>query len=86
VDKLVQIRSAECTACMQCVAVCPAAGALHLGLPRRRRLPAWAVGAGIAVIFLAVCGWAQWNGYWRANIPSEVYFDLVPRAHEFGHP
>jgi polyferredoxin len=86
VDKLVQIRSAECTACMQCVSVCPTQGALHLGLPRRRKLPAWGVAVGITVIFLGIYGWAQWNGYWKANIPSEVYFDLIPRAHEFRHP
>lgn len=86
VDKLVQIRSAECTACMQCVAVCPAEGALHLGLPQRRRVPSWAVAAGIAAIFLGVCGWAQWMGYWNTNVPSEAYFELIPRAREFGHP
>lgn len=86
VDKLVTIQSAECTACMQCVAVCPAEGALAMGLPRRRRLPAWALAAGIAVIFLGVYGWAQWSGYWTTNVPTEVYFDLIPRAHEFGHP
>jgi polyferredoxin len=36
VDRLVQIRSAECTGCMECVAVCPAENALHLSLPPRR--------------------------------------------------
>jgi polyferredoxin len=33
VDKLVQIRSVECTGCMECVAVCPAENALQLSLP-----------------------------------------------------
>ena len=33
VDKLVQIRSAECTGCMECVSVCPADNALQLSLP-----------------------------------------------------
>jgi polyferredoxin len=32
VDRLVQIRSVECTACMECVAVCPAENALQLSL------------------------------------------------------
>ena len=35
VDRLVQIRSVECTACMECVAVCPAENALQLSLPPR---------------------------------------------------
>jgi polyferredoxin len=33
VDKLVQIRSVECTACMECVATCPAQNALQFSLP-----------------------------------------------------
>jgi len=33
VDKLVQIRSVECTGCMECVAVCPAENALQMALP-----------------------------------------------------
>ncbi len=32
VDKLIQIRSVECTACMECVAVCPAENALQFSL------------------------------------------------------
>jgi polyferredoxin len=33
IDKLVQIRSVECTGCMECVSVCPAENALQLSLP-----------------------------------------------------
>ena len=36
VDKLVQIRSVECTACMACVSVCPAQDALQFALPPRQ--------------------------------------------------
>ncbi|MDR3754129.1 MAG: 4Fe-4S binding protein [Terracidiphilus sp.] len=36
VDRLVQIRSVECTACMECIAVCPAENALQLSLATRR--------------------------------------------------
>lgn len=86
VDKLVQIRSAECTACMVCVAVCPAEGALHLALPRRWTVPAWAVAASCAVIFFALYGYANYMGYWDTNVPHDVYLRLVPRANEFQHP
>jgi polyferredoxin len=86
VDRLATIRSAECTACLECVAICPAEGALALSLPRRRRVPAWALAAGIAAVFFGVVAWAQWHGYWRTDLPSEVYFRLIPRAAEFGHP
>jgi polyferredoxin len=86
VDRLVSIRSAECTACLACVAACPAAGALFLSAPRRKRVPAWAVAAGLAFLFLGVCGWARLSGHWQTPLPSQVYFELVPHTNEFSHP
>ena len=86
VDQLVSIRSAECTGCLQCVAVCPAEGALLMAAPRRLRVPAWAIAAGVAALFLGVCGYAQWTGNWRTDLPSRVYFELIPKANEFSHP
>jgi polyferredoxin len=86
VDKLIAIRSAECTGCLECVAECPAAGALMMSAPRGRRVPAWAMAVGVAVLFLGICGMAQWAGYWRTDLPSEVYFRLIPHANEFTHP
>jgi polyferredoxin len=86
VDRLVTIRSAECTGCLQCVAECPAAGALFLAAPRRRKVPAWAVAAGTLAIFLAICGYARWSGRWHTDVPDRVYFELVPRANELSHP
>jgi polyferredoxin len=86
VDQLVQIRSAECTSCMQCIAECPAAGALYLAAPIRRRVPAWAVAAGVAAIFLGVCGYAKATGYWHTDLPSKLYLELIPHANEFTHP
>jgi len=45
VDKLIQVRSAECMSCLECVAVCPAKDALLLqfaATPKLRRVvPAW---------------------------------------------
>ena len=91
VDKLVTIRSAECTACMECVAVCPADGALQLSVifpapTPARHIPAWAMAASIAVIFFGLVGFAKATGHWSAEIPSWVYSDLVPHASEYKHP
>jgi ferredoxin len=86
VDKLITIKSAECIGCMECVADCPAAGALFMAAPRRRPVPAWVMGAGIAVLFLGICGLARWQGYWHTNLPAELYFRLIPHANEFTHP
>jgi polyferredoxin len=86
VDQLITIKSAECIGCMECVTDCPAAGALFMSAPRKRRVPAWAIAAGVAAIFFGVVGYAQWTGHWGTDLPSRVYFELVPRANEFTHP
>ena len=86
VDRLVTIQSAECTGCLMCVADCPAAGALVMAGPRRQRVAAWAIAAGAAGLFLGVCGYAQWSGHWRTDLPSRLYFELIPHANEFTHP
>jgi polyferredoxin len=86
VDRLVSIRSAECTGCMQCVASCPAAGALAMAAPRGRRVPAWAFAAGIAALFLGLCAFAQWTGHWGTELPTRTYSNLIPHASELTHP
>lgn len=63
VDKLLQIRSAECTGCLECVAVCPAKETLIMSVPlgvrKRRAIPVWSMAAGIAILFLAMVGYAS---------------------------
>ena len=86
VDTLVTIRSAECTGCLECVAACPAEGALHLELPRKIRVPAWAVAAGIAIIFFGAVTAAKVTHHWNTNIPDYVLYQLVPTANVQSHP
>ena len=86
VDELITIQSAECTSCLECVADCPAAGALMMSAPRRFRVPAWTIAAGIAILFLAFAGYARLSGNWRTDLPSVVYQRLIPHANEFQHP
>jgi polyferredoxin len=86
VDKLDAVRSAECTACLECVAVCPAAAALELDFGGRRPVPAWVLAAGIALLFGAIVGYAQWAGWWQTDIPDAVYRELIPHSREVGHP
>jgi len=87
VDRLVQIRSAECIGCLECVAACPVEDTLDMQLLGvRRRVPAWAMAAAIAVIFCGATGWAIHAGHWQTHVPAEVYGELIPRAREFSHP
>ncbi len=97
VDRLMQVRSAECSACMVCVAACPARNALQFALPPRRTAPPtrrWfrralgplAVAGILAYIFLAVILLARVTSHWQTNIPRTVYMNLVPQANELTHP
>jgi len=91
VDKLLSVKSAECTGCMECVAVCPAQGALWAGIPglpgrSKPRLPAWALAAGIALLFFGIIGYAKITRSWISDIPAQVYANLVPHADQASHP
>jgi len=86
VDKRLTVLSAECTSCLECVAVCPAQGALQMSVGSKTPVPAWAISLGIAAVFLGIVGYAKMSGYWDTEIPESVYFHLIPRAHELGHP
>jgi polyferredoxin len=93
VDRLACVRSAECTGCMACVAVCPAEGALVMSLPqmleskrKRKGLPAWAMAAGIALLFLGLAGFAKVTGHWNSSVPNSAYHQLIPHANSVAHP
>jgi polyferredoxin len=93
VDRLVNVRSAECTGCLACVAVCPAEGALVMSLPqvleakrKRQGLPAWAMAVGIALLFIGLAGFARVTGHWNSPVPNSVYKQLIPHADSVQHP
>jgi polyferredoxin len=90
VDKLIQIRSAECTGCLECVAVCPAKDALNISVPtgfrRRHSIPAWSMAAGIVIIFFGLIGYAKVSNHWNTDLPKRIYLQLVPSASEQQHP
>lgn len=99
VDTLLTIKSAECTGCLECVAVCPARDTLSLSLslslnllkipalaPRPAKLPAWAMAAGIALLFFGIVGFAKTAGYWDSHVPRATYQQLVPNADQAAHP
>ena len=96
VDRLVQIRSVECTGCMECIAVCPAENALQMALmPRKEATGAarWRgrvmrprmVAVVLAVVFFGLIGAARVTGHWQTNLSREVYMQLVPNAENFDH-
>ena len=97
IDRLVQIRSVECSACLACVASCPVENALQFALPPKKSAPAderWrgralrpgAVAAVIAILFFGLVFFARMTGHWRSAIPNDVYRQLVPNANSVTHP
>jgi len=92
VDKLITIKSAECTGCLECVAVCPADNTLAISLPRLpgilpqpKPISIWAMAAGITILFLGIVGFAKSSGYWDSPVPNAVYQQLVPHADKAQH-
>jgi polyferredoxin len=98
VDRLTQVRSVECTACMACVAACSVQDALQFSLPPRRAAATpqarWrgravtplAVVGILACIFFGIILYARATGHWQTNLPRAVYMDLVPHANDATHP
>ena len=86
VDQLVTIRSAECTGCMECVAVCPAEGALSLVFPRKRSVSPLAVAAILVMVFVGTLTYARVSGHWWPSTPEATYMELIGHADEAVHP
>jgi polyferredoxin len=97
VDRLVQIRSVECTACLECVASCSTENALQFALPPRaatsrtqrwqgRTLQPFATAAIIAALFLGGVSLARITHHWQTNVSDDVYRQLVPHINEQSHP
>ena len=79
-------RSISASLLLLAVAVCPAEGALFLSAPRRKRVPAWVVAAGVATLFVGTYFYARSTSHWNTNLSDSLYFELIPHANEFAHP
>ena len=96
VDRLVQVRSVECTACMECVASCSTQDALQLALPPRsgaisqrwrgRALQPAVVVVVLALLFLGGVAMARVTHHWQTNVSDDVYRELIPHVDESTHP
>jgi polyferredoxin len=97
VNKLVQVRSAECTACMECVSSCSTQNALQFALPPRTATPLaqrWtgrivspmAAAVILATIFFGGIGLARATHHWQTNLSDDAYRELIPHVDDDTHP
>jgi polyferredoxin len=82
VDRLIQIRSLECTSCMECVAACPAENALRFALP-----PHMQSGHTIAGSIAPAARWRNraLDPRLVAAILAIIFFGLIGVARVTGH-
>lgn len=74
VMQLSRVRSDECNACLQCVAVCPSVNALDLSLPKgRSKLPRLSTLVAVTGVFIIGIGLAMATGHWQNSISSDEY-------------
>ncbi|MCF2472898.1 4Fe-4S binding protein [Citrobacter braakii] len=98
VDRLIQVRTVECTGCMTCIESCPVASTLSFSL----QTPPGAKGSGKALwrqtalsgiamtilvlgILFATIGYAVYANVWDTPVPDHLYFQLIPKAKMIGH-
>jgi hypothetical protein len=54
-------------------------------MARRKWVLVWVVAAGVAGLSLGICGYAEWAGHWRTDLPTRLYFEPIPHANKFTH-
>ncbi|MBI5632559.1 MAG: 4Fe-4S binding protein [Nitrospirae bacterium] len=86
VEKLLQVRSPECTGCLTCVSHCPAKGALDISLPKRKVLHPLLFACLIIAVFFGNVTVAKLTGRWGSSVSYQDYQRIIPEANRLGHP
>ncbi len=91
VDKLIQVRTVECTGCMTCVESCPVASTLTFSLQNLRQikkafaLSGWLMTLLVMGIMFAAIGCTNvMREYGKAGA-GELYQRLIPQSPMIGH-
>lgn len=87
VDKVVTVRSDECTMCLSCVDVCPVADTLVVKTKIvEKKLSKKYIAFGIIGIYILITGIGIISGNWDNNISKEEYLILHQNIDQLGHP
>lgn len=87
VSTSIDMRNAECTGCLDCLAVCPANDALSLKAGPKR-IPVWGFAVVLLVIYLGGYAGARGLGLWDTAISDVEYGARIQNIDgaEYGHP
>lgn len=87
VSRSVNVLSAECTGCMDCVAACPVSEALVIKTGPRR-VPVWAYAATVVALFVGGYLSARVAGAWDTAITDEEFVGRIQNLDDptYGHP
>ncbi|MFZ5981541.1 MAG: 4Fe-4S binding protein [Candidatus Zixiibacteriota bacterium] len=87
VDRVGTVVSDECTACLNCVDVCPVADTLtYSSLITKRKLTPKSVAIGIVIVFIVITGLGMMTGNWKNDISIEEYLHHQKYLKSYGHP
>lgn len=88
VDKIKTVISDECTSCLICIDVCPAADTLFLAsiMPKKKRITKKFAAIGVVSIFLVVTAIGMVTGNWQNNLSRDDYLHHYNYIGSYGHP
>ncbi len=87
VDKVLTVRSDECTSCLSCVDACPVADTLEVkNIFSKKTINKKLIAPGVILIFISITGIGILTGKWQNNVPKETYLELHKNIESLGHP
>jgi polyferredoxin len=87
VDKVIIVRSDECSSCLNCIDVCPVDDTLEVkNVFGNKTVSKRVIAFGIVLIFIAVTGIGMLTGHWRNNVTKEDYLTIHKNLDSIDHP
>jgi polyferredoxin len=87
VDKVITVRSDECSTCMSCVDVCPVADTLDVRTSfTKKKFSKKIITLAVVVVFMLITGAGMLTGYWHNKVSKEDYFAVHKNLDAIGHP
>lgn len=87
VDKVITVRSDECTSCLSCVDACPVADTLEVkDIFTKEKVSKKLIAIGVIALFIAITGIGIMTGKWKNEISQEEYFTIHKQLESIGHP